>query len=82
MSIIHIEVTDQQKAALEAAAREEGTTPQALASRVLGDFLEEAQPIDWKAALARGEGLWADRDDLPDFEQLRREWDRNLWDRE
>ena len=31
---------------------------------------------DWRAALERTQGMWRDRDDLPDFEELRREWDR------
>lgn len=39
-------------------------------------------PIDdWKAAIMQAAGMWKDRDDLPDFEEIRRSWDRDLWSR-
>ena len=36
----------------------------------------EREELNWKAALKRTKGTWAGREDLPDFEALRREWDR------
>jgi hypothetical protein len=40
---------------------------------------DAALPPDWKEAVAGIAGLWKDRDDLPDFDDLRRSWDRNVW---
>jgi pterin-4a-carbinolamine dehydratase len=35
-----------------------------------------ARPADRRTALQKTAGMWKDRDDLPDFEALRREWER------
>lgn len=35
----------------------------------------------WRQAMRRVEGMWADRDDLPDFEEIRRSMDRDVWER-
>lgn len=44
---------------------------------------ERKKTTDWREALKRVEGMWKDRDDLPDFQELRREWDRSdRWNRE
>ena len=44
--------------------------------RVAVDEYLARQNADWKQGLAQAVGLWRDRDDLPDFEALRRDWDR------
>ena len=44
--------------------------------RVAVDEYLARQNADWKQDLAQAVGLWRDRDDLPDFEALRRDWDR------
>lgn len=33
----------------------------------------------WRDSLRKARGIWKDRDDLPDFDRLRREWSRNVW---
>jgi prevent-host-death family protein len=43
---------------------------------------ESAAPIpDWKAAMMQAAGMWKDRADLPDFDELRKSWDRDPWSR-
>jgi hypothetical protein len=42
---------------------------------------ERARFERWRAALLRIEGMWKDRDDLPDFQELRGSWDRDVWSR-
>ena len=39
---------------------------------------EESDTSDRDAVLDRIAGLWKDRDDLPDFAALRKEWDRRI----
>jgi predicted transcriptional regulator len=80
MSILQIELSDAQRKALDSLAEETGKSPQAIVKEALEEVLRDADTVDWRAALAAGEGIWADRDDLPDFEELRKELDRNLWD--
>jgi hypothetical protein len=82
MSIVQIELTDAEREALETLAREKGKSAQDILKEALGEVLHDASSFDWKGAIARGEGLWAHRDDLPDFDELRRESDRDLWGRD
>jgi len=41
-------------------------------------LLAEYQELDRLAVLRQGPGLWQDRKDLPDFAELRGEWNRFL----
>lgn len=34
---------------------------------------------DWRESLRKAKGIWKDRDDLPDFDELRKEWSRDVW---
>ena len=39
-------------------------------------FLLQQSSADKQARIRRARGLWQDREDLPEIELLRREWDR------
>jgi hypothetical protein len=43
---------------------------------------DEKDDGDWRKAWRRIAGMWKDRDDLPDFDELRKTWDRNPWESE
>ena len=45
------------------------------------DVVRSEPGVDWKAAILQADGLWKDRQDLPDFETIRRSADRDLWSR-
>ncbi len=78
---LQIELTKTQSTALERLAAETGKSRQALVTEMIDRLIDEADQVDWRGALARLEGIWADRDDLPDFKEIRREMDRDLWPR-
>lgn len=40
----------------------------------------EEQAQEWKEGLRASAGMWRDREDLPDLERLRSEWDRDRGD--
>jgi len=82
MNTLEIELTDRERQALDAMAKDAGKSPQSIVKEALEDILRDANPLDWKAAIAQAAGMWADRTDLPDFQQLRKEMDRNLWGRD
>jgi predicted transcriptional regulator len=42
---------------------------------------EVSHTEDWKAASMQAAGMRKDRDDLPDFDEIRRSWDRSVWSR-
>lgn len=38
---------------------------------------------NWREALENARGMWKDREDLPEFfDVLRKEWDRDVWNRD
>jgi predicted transcriptional regulator len=79
MTTLAIELSEKEHRALESLAKDTGKSAQTIVKEALEEVLRDASTFDWKAAIGRGEGLWENRDDLPDFEQLRKEWDRDPW---
>ena len=81
MATAQVEISQSQLAALEQLARDTGRTQDELLREAVDRLLEEAgvDAIDWRALLRSGEGLWEYREDLPDFDEIRRELDRDLW---
>ena len=71
-----IYLTEKEQAALRSLARQTGKKQSELIRRAIDDFLDRFRPRDRRAALEQARGMWKDRDDLPDFQALRREFDR------
>lgn len=71
-----IYLTEKEREALRRLARQTGRKQSELIRRAIDDFLDRHQPRDRRAMLEQARGMWKDRDDLPDFEALRREFDR------
>lgn len=82
MTRMEIELTDEQQSALTALARETGRSEQELLREAVDHLIDENDRVDWRGTLAKLEGIWAQREDLPDLRELRREMDRGLWQRE
>jgi predicted transcriptional regulator len=78
MTTLQIELSDSQSEALQSLARETGRTAQQLLSEAIQRLLDESDAVDWRSALASLAGVWADRNDLPDIRELRREWERDV----
>ncbi len=80
-----INLTESNSRKLDQLSNQTGKTPDEVANEAIGCFAvatdseEEAKFQRWREALLRLEGMWENRDDLPDFEALRKTWDRNLW---
>jgi hypothetical protein len=70
-----IYLTEKERAALRNLARETGEKQSALIRRAIDAFIDRFQPRERRASLAQARGLWQERDDLPDFQDLRREFD-------
>ncbi len=71
-----IYLTEEERAALRNMARETGKKQSELIRRAIDDFIERFQPRERLALLSQARGMWQGRDDLPDFQALRREMDR------
>lgn len=87
MSTLQIQLTDQQREAIEVAARRRRMTPEQLLTEAAVNVAAEEEAdehqrfLEWREAMLKVEGIWADRDDLPDFDDIRRSLDRDLWSR-
>ncbi|MGI8642047.1 MAG: CopG family transcriptional regulator [Pyrinomonadaceae bacterium] len=76
-----INLTDSQTDALQKLARRTGKTEDELLQEAVSKLIAEVGEAETKRqkrleSLRRAKGIWKDRDDLPDFEKLRTEWDR------
>jgi predicted DNA-binding protein len=87
MSVLQITLTDKNRDKLSRLSDQTGKTAEQLANEAI-DRLPVAEDIDeaekflhWREALLQVEGMWKDRDDLPDFAELRKSMDRNPWAR-
>jgi hypothetical protein len=71
-----IYLTEAERAALKAIARQTGQKQSELIRQAIDRLIEGFQPGERRARLQMARGMWRERDDLPDFKSLRRELDR------
>ena len=72
-----IYLTSEERDGLEAMARATGRKQSELIREAVDRWLESAAESGRSAGLQAAAGLWRDRDDLPDFDAVRRSWDRS-----
>ena len=70
-----IYLTEAERAALKAIARQTGQRQSELIRQAIDRLIEGFQPGERRPG-CNGPGMWRERDDLPDFKSLRRELDR------
>ncbi len=71
-------LTDEERKALAVLAAETGKKQSELIREAIDRLIEQSSARRRDAVLRRAAGMWKDRDDLPDFRALRREWDRGV----
>ena len=85
MSVLQISLNEKNSERTDAMARRIGKSADDLVNEAVDRYLAEidgeSPGVDWKAALMQAAGMWKDRDDLPDFDEIRRSMDRNVWSR-
>ena len=81
MERTQIYLTREEREALRILAERRGQTQSELIREAIDAYIVLHQEMDRRAWMHRAVGMWADRDDLPEFfEELRREVDRSLID--
>ena len=73
-----IYLSEAERRGLQALALRHGRSQSALIREAIDSFLERHQPEGRLARLRQARGLWAQRRDLPAWDDLRRELDRQL----
>jgi len=71
-----IYLTEKEKKAVRSIARRLGKTQSEVIRTAVDRFIDRESTGNRLDMLRSGRGLWKDRQDLPDFELLRRELDR------
>ena len=72
-----IYLTERQRAELAAIAEDLGKKQSELIREAIDQFLERENRLRRAEVLRETAGMWKGRDDLPDFERVRSEWDRD-----
>jgi hypothetical protein len=71
-----IYLSEVERRDLRALSRRTGASQSELIRQAIDEFLAQKQSPDRLELLRQARGLWGSRDDLPDFDALRRELDR------
>lgn len=69
-------LTERERRQLAELAESTGKKQSELIREAVDLLIDQNSPPRRREVLDRAAGLWKDRQDLPDFDQLRREWDR------
>lgn len=72
-----IYLTERQRQELAAIAKTVGRKQSDLIREAVDRLIQQTGRNTREAVLQKAAGLWKDRTDLPDFQALRDDWDRN-----
>ena len=71
-----INLTEQERNALQEISRRTGKTEDELVREALEQFISQFQNEDQRKLMQKARGIWKDRQDLPSGQDFRNEWDR------
>lgn len=71
-----IYLTPEEQCALQALSRRTGRSQSALIREAIDAMLARPDEMELRSLMQQARGLWSDRDDLPEFDDVRGEVDR------
>jgi hypothetical protein len=75
MAEIELNLSENEERALKEIAFRTGMSESELIRDAVDQLIKQRLP-NGNSGMLRARGMWRDRDDLPDFGKIRREWDR------
>lgn len=76
MKRTQIYLTEKEQKELERLSEERDVSKSSIVREAVDEYLAKHSKERRKKVLEKVAGIWKDRDDLPDFKELRKEWDR------
>lgn len=76
MAIAQVTLTESQSQAIQALSQSKGKTPEDILHEAIEQFLARHKIENRLVALRQARGIWQGRRDLPDFAEIRSEWNR------
>ncbi len=76
MATAQVTLTEAESETLRAIAQRTGKTQEQLLHEAVGSFLAQSKQQNRLALLQQAKGIWKDRRDLPELEELRAGFDR------
>jgi hypothetical protein len=76
MAETKITIPESIQEALAEIALKTGKSQQELIAEALSELIQNYQTINRLALMRKAKGMWADREDIPNLEELRQEWQR------
>ncbi len=76
MLTTHITLTDTESRIIQDITRNTGKSQDDVLHEAIEQFIARFTSQDRRTVLRQARGIWKDREDLPDFEVMRQEWDR------
>jgi hypothetical protein len=75
MAEIEVKLTENEQEALREIALRTGKSESELIHDAVDNLIKQGRHPS-NGGMSQARGIWKDRDDLPDFGKIRREWDR------
>lgn len=76
MKRTQIYLTKKEQKELDRLSQKRGVSKSSIVREAVDEYLAKHSEERRKEILERVAGIWKDRDDLPNFEKIRKEWDR------
>jgi predicted DNA-binding protein len=76
MKRTQIYLTEEEQLQLDKLSEEKDRSKSALIREAVDEYIAKHSEERRQEVIKRVAGMWKDRKDLPDFEKLRKEWDR------
>ena len=73
-----IYLTEEEKFALNSIAHQVGKRQSELIREAVDELIARYSESGRREILEKAAGIWKDRDDLPGFARIRKEWDRSI----
>lgn len=76
MKRMQIYLTEEEQEELDRLSEERGVSKSSIVREAVDEYIAKFSAERRREVFNRVAGMWKDRDDLPDFEEMRKEWDR------